>query len=73
MNQTTNRKIEIWERVTRADVRANPDKIFIFGDNLAGRGFGGQAKEMRGEENAVGVPTKKLPTTSRKVFSLTKS
>lgn len=68
MSQTTNRKIEIWERVTRADVQANQDKIFIFGDNLSGKGFGGQAKEMRGERNAVGVPTKKAPSNLPQSF-----
>lgn len=68
MNQTTNRKIEIWQRIIRADVRANLDKIFIFGDNLAGQGFGGQAKEMRGEENAVGIPTKKAPDNKSQSF-----
>lgn len=68
MNQTAKQKIEIWERVTRADVRANRNKIFIFGDNLAMRGFGGQAKEMRGEQNAVGVPTKKAPDNKPESF-----
>jgi hypothetical protein len=60
--------IEIREHITRADVRADKDKIFLFGDNLAQRGFGGQAKEMRGEENAVGIPTKKLPSNSKDAF-----
>lgn len=59
-NQTT-RKIEIRERITREDVRAEKDKIFLFGDNLKQTGFGGQAKEMRGEANARGIPTKKEP------------
>lgn len=61
-------KIEIREHITREDVRAEKDKIFLFGDNLTGRGFGGQAKEMRGEENAVGIPTKKFPTTNPSAF-----
>lgn len=60
--QNQNRaRIEIRERVTREDVRAEPDKIFLFGDNLKEAGFGGQAKEMRGEANARGIPTKKEP------------
>jgi hypothetical protein len=33
----------------------------VFGDNMVERGMGGQAKEMRGEPNAVGIPTKKFP------------
>lgn len=54
-------KIEIRELITRENVRAEPDKIFLFGDNLKKAGYGGQAKEMRGEANARGIPTKKEP------------
>jgi hypothetical protein len=61
-------RIEIRDYITRDDIRADKDKIFLFGDNLTGRGFGGQAKEMRGEENAIGIPTKKLPNNSRDAF-----
>jgi hypothetical protein len=31
-------KIEIRDHITRADVRADKDKIFLFGDNLTGKG-----------------------------------
>jgi hypothetical protein len=48
--------------ITRAYVRANPDTLFVFGDNMEQRGYGGQAKEMRGEPNVVGVPTKRSPS-----------
>ncbi|MGI8543293.1 MAG: DUF488 family protein, N3 subclade, partial [Aridibacter sp.] len=68
MDQTSSQKIEIWERITREDVRINKDKIFLFGDNLAGKGFGGQAKEMRGEENSRGIPTKKAPNNNHGSF-----
>jgi len=61
-------RIEIRDHITRDDVRAEKDKIFLFGDNLAQRGFGGQAKEMRGEENSLGIPTKKLPSNSKDAF-----
>jgi len=54
--------IEFKNNITRDEVRANRDKIYVFGDNLLGVGYGGQAKEMRGEYNAVGIPTKKSPT-----------
>lgn len=54
-------KIEVRERVNRADLFAEKEKIFLFGDNLAERGLGGQAREIPGEENAVGIPTKKAP------------
>lgn len=30
--------------------------------------MGGQAKEMRGEPNAIGIPTKKLPTMNGDAF-----
>ncbi|MGI8545111.1 MAG: DUF488 family protein, N3 subclade, partial [Aridibacter sp.] len=68
MDQTSNQKIEIWEHITREDVRQNKDKIFLFGDNLAEKGYGGQAKEMRGEENSVGIPTKKAPNNNQASF-----
>lgn len=55
-------KVEYAKWITREMVRANPDKLFLFGDNLEHRGFGGQAKEMRGEKNAIGIPTKKSPS-----------
>ncbi|MGX9980747.1 DUF7831 domain-containing protein [Methylobacterium fujisawaense] len=42
-------------------LRAEPDALFVFGDNLAGWGYGGQAAEMRDEPNAIGVPTKRRP------------
>ena len=49
-------------RVYRSDLRANRGKVFyLFGDNLLHIGYGGQAKEMRDEPNAIGVPTKKSP------------
>lgn len=55
-------------RITRADLRANPDTLYAFGDNMARRGMGGQAREMRGEPNAVGVPTKWEPTMHAGAF-----
>lgn len=47
--------------VSRAMVRADRATLYVFGDNFAGEGFGGQAAEMRGEPNAVGIPTKRRP------------
>lgn len=44
--------------ITRKDLKDNPDVYYVFGDNLMRKGLGGQAKEMRGEPNAVGLPTK---------------
>jgi hypothetical protein len=54
--------------ISRSFVRGHPDRIFVFGDNLAGRGFGGQAAAMRSEPNAVGIPTKKLPSNREEAF-----
>lgn len=47
--------------ISRADVQANPEKIYIFGDNDQRKGLGGQAEEMRGEPNAIGIRVKKEP------------
>lgn len=54
--------------ITREYVKANRDKLVLFGDNLEQRGFGGQAAAMRGEPNAVGVPTKKTPSREESAF-----
>ena len=55
-------KVERRQFITREYVRANRDKLFLFGDNLERRGFGGQAAAMRREPNAIGIPTKKSPS-----------
>jgi len=54
-------KIEYCDYVTRSMVQNNRHKLFLFGDNLARKGYGGQAKNMRGEPNSAGIPTKKYP------------
>lgn len=54
--------------ITRADLRANPDKVYVFGDNVQRSGLGGQAKEMRGEPNAIGVVTKWAPSMLPRAF-----
>lgn len=54
--------------ITRSFVKTHKDCIFLFGDNLAGKGLGGQASAMRGEPNAVGIPTKKYPSNSTEAF-----
>jgi len=40
-------KVERIKFITREYVRKNRDKLFLFGDNLERRGFGGQAAAMR--------------------------
>jgi hypothetical protein len=60
--------IEYQKWITRADLRANPDKVYVFGDNMLRVGLGGQAKEMRGEPNAIGVVTKVRPDMKEDSF-----
>lgn len=54
--------------ITRNMLRESPDTLFVFGDNLARQGLGGQAKEMRGEKNAVGIPTKRAPRRDESAY-----
>ena len=54
--------------ITRDVVKNNQDTLFIFGDNFTRKGLGGQAKEMRGENNAFGIVTKKLPSNTNDSF-----
>lgn len=54
--------------IYRADLQANPTHMFLFGDNDKRVGLGGQAKEMRGEENAVGIRTKWTPSMRDSAF-----
>lgn len=56
------------KRITRAMMRAEPGTLFAFGDNIGRKDNGGQAREMRGEPNAVGIPTKWLPSMSAEAF-----
>ena len=49
-------------------LRDNPKTLFVFGDNLLQAGYGGQAKEMRGEPNAMGIPTKRSPDMANDAF-----
>ncbi len=51
--------------IKREDLRRNYASgypiLYVFGDNIKRVGFGGQAAEMRGEPNAVGVATLYAP------------
>ncbi len=64
----TERTVERRAQITRAMLKAEPDTLFLFGDNDDRRGLGGQAASMRGESNAVGVRTKAHPTTASDAF-----
>lgn len=48
----------------RVEIKSNPNWTYVFGDNMIGKGLGGQAKEARGEPNSIGIPTKHLPSTT---------
>lgn len=64
----TNNRVELRPLITRQMLRNEPDKIFLFGDNLLRSGLGGQAAEMRGEPNAIGIPTKRAPNMRPESF-----
>lgn len=52
---------------TKELLRAHPDKIFIFGDNMKSIGKGGQAI-IRDERNAYGIATKHSPSTNSNAY-----
>lgn len=53
---------------TRTEIKANPDKLYVFGDNFEQKGFGGQAKEARDEPNSIGIPTKRRPSFAESAY-----
>lgn len=54
--------------ITREDLKANRDCLYVFGDNMLRSGRGGQAAAMRGEPNAFGIPTKWYPSNESSAF-----
>ena len=60
--------LEFMDYIRREDVQANPNKIFVFGDNIMREGLGGQAKEMRGEPNVIGIVTKHSPDSNQESY-----
>lgn len=60
-------KIAHVHRWTCELVRNHPHCLFVFGDNLLGRGCGGQAV-IRFCSNAIGIPTKKYPNMAEGSF-----
>lgn len=56
------------DSIKRQTLRDHPDWLFVFGDNFARTGLGGHAREMRGEPNAVGIVTKRLPSMCDDAF-----
>lgn len=61
-------RVRTWDGFwTVDDCRRNPRSLFVFGDNLVGKGKKGQAV-IRGEPNSVGIPTKKAPRLVASAF-----
>ena len=59
--------VEVVDRYTDADVKANPNKIYVFGDNTKRVGTGGQA-QIRNNPNAMGIATKLAPSMDDSAF-----
>ena len=59
--------VEFRHRTYPEDCRREPDKLFVFGDNLHRQGKTGQAV-IRDEPNAVGLATKHLPSMAPDAF-----
>lgn len=59
--------IEFTEVLTTELVKANPHKLYIFGDNLLKTGNGGQAI-IRDLPNTFGIPTKREPRTGKGAY-----
>lgn len=57
----------ISENYTPELLKANPNKLFLFGDNNTRTGKGGQAI-IRDEPNAMGISTKLLPKNTPEAF-----
>lgn len=52
----------------RAEIQADHASYYVFGDNFARKGYGGQAGEARNEPNAIGIPTKRNPGWAEKDY-----
>lgn len=44
--------------ISRTDLKKNRHVLYVYGDNTQRKGLGGQAEQMRGEPNGIGVATK---------------
>jgi hypothetical protein len=53
--------VEYIRWITPKILADNPEKIYLFGDNLERVGLGGQAAVMRYKPNTIGIATKKAP------------
>jgi hypothetical protein len=66
VNEKSN-TVEITDRYSIADLKANPNKIYVFGDNVQRVGTGGQA-QIRNNPNAMGIATKISPSMNESAF-----
>lgn len=60
--------LQFKDHIARADLIAQPDALFVFGDNEKRVGMGGQAGQCRGIANAIGVATKRSPSMAESAF-----
>ena len=56
------------KQITRDMVRGMPRSLFVFDDNMRRTGADGQAAAMRGEPNAIGIPTRWRPGNEPQAF-----
>ena len=61
-------KISYQKFITEQNLKENQNSLYIFGDNKARKGYGGQAKVMRGKRNSFGIITKLKPTNDADAF-----
>ena len=59
--------IETMDMFTEEIVKANPNKLFVFGDNMLRYGKGGQAI-IRDLPNTIGIATKRTPRTDDSAY-----
>lgn len=60
-------RIEVQKTYTIEDCVNNPNKTYVFGDNLIHQGTGGQAI-IRYCDNSFGIPTKRFPSMDEDAF-----
>lgn len=66
---TADRTVQTVDKLTKDLVEANPDLIYLFGDNLQRTGTAGQATIRHAStKNVVGIPTKKKPATTEDAY-----
>ena len=58
---------ETMDMFTEEIVKANPNKLFVFGDNMLRYGKGGQAV-IRDLPNTIGIVTKREPRTGKGAY-----